>query len=57
METGGNIKKKEFNCNTCDKKFYYKNDLTQHMEVHNTEKKYKCDTCHRTFLSMARATR
>ena len=57
METGGNTKKKEFNCNTCDKKFYYKNDLTQHMEVHNTEKKYKCDTCHRTFLSMARATR
>jgi uncharacterized Zn-finger protein len=57
LETGGNIKKKEFTCNKCGKKFYYKNDLTKHEEVHNTEKKYKCGTCDKAFISNAKANR
>lgn len=47
--------KKEFKCETCDKRISSKSDLQQHKIVHDPSlSKYKCDKCGKGFLQKSR---
>jgi uncharacterized C2H2 Zn-finger protein len=43
------VQQKKFKCETCDKAFSRKNDLSRHMQTHTGEKPHVCETCGKAF--------
>lgn len=40
---------KQFKCNLCEKKYFYKHELKRHLWNHRDEKRYTCEICGRGF--------
>jgi len=56
--TGAKESTKVGKCPVCNKyiKFHNNNDFKNHLKLHTGERKYKCETCDKSFVSQSRLT-
>ena len=47
-----NTNRKKFNCQVCHRSYSYKNNLNQHIKIHDESKAFKCDVCLKVFLNL-----
>lgn len=52
-----NIHQEKFKCETCNKVFGSKYDLTRHGKVHSKVKEFKCQTCNAKFTTQSNRNR